>query len=76
MNLDLLVKAIECKSCTTIGKNLKSVIPAKHFKAPTPCIVPNQEIQIDFAGPINNEKDCKIYILNVLIDFENILLQN
>ena len=57
MNRDLLVKAIECKSCTAIGKNLKSVIPAKQFKAHTPCIVPNQEIQIDFAGPINNEKE-------------------
>ena len=63
MNRDLLVKAIECKSCTAIGKNLKSVIPAKQFKAHTPCIVPNQEMQIDFAGPINNEKEHEIYIL-------------
>ena len=63
MNRDLLVTAIECKSCTAIGKTLKSVIPAKHFKAHTPCIVPNQEIRIDFAGPINNEKELEIYIL-------------
>ena len=55
MNRDLLVKAIECKFCTVIGKNLKYAIPAKQFKAHTPCIVPNQEIQIDFAGPINKE---------------------
>ena len=66
MNQDLLVKAIECKSCTAIGKNLKSVIPAKQFKAHTPCIVPNQEIQIDFAGPINNEKEHEIYILTCI----------
>ena len=58
-NRDLLVKAIECKSCNAIGKNLKSVIPAKQFKTHTPCIVPNQEIQIDFAGPIINEKNMK-----------------
>ena len=32
MNPYLLVKVIECKSCTTIGKNLKSVIPAKQLK--------------------------------------------
>ena len=69
MNRDLLVKAIECKSCTTIGKNLKSVIPAKQFKAHTPCIVPNQEIQIDFAGPINNEKEHEIYILTCIDRF-------
>ena len=62
INRDLLVKAIECKSCTAICKNLKSVIPAKHFKAHTPCIVPNQKIQIEFAGPINNEKEHKINI--------------
>ena len=66
MNRDLLVKAIECKSCTAIGKNLKSVIPAKQFKAHTPCIVPNQEIQIDFAGPINNEKEHEMYILTCI----------
>ena len=33
MNRDLLVKAIECKSCTTIGKNLKSVIASKSANA-------------------------------------------
>ena len=69
MNRDLLVKAIECKSCTAIGKNLKPVIPAKQFKAHTPCIVPNQEIQIDFAGPINNEKEHEIYILTCIDRF-------
>ena len=63
MNRDLLVKAIECQSCTAIGKKLKSVILAKQFKAHTPCIVPNREIQIDFAGPINNEEEHEIYIL-------------
>ena len=60
MNRDLLVKAIECKTCSGIGKNLKSVIPAEQFLAHTPCIVPNQEIQRDFAGPITNEKEQEI----------------
>ena len=69
MNRDLLVKAIECKSCTAIGKNIKSVFPAKQFKAHTPCIVPNQETQIDFAGPINNEKEHEIYILTCIDRF-------
>ena len=68
-NRDLLVKAIECKSCTAICKNLKPVIPAKQFKAYSPCIVPNQEIQIDFAGPINNEKEHEIYILTCIDRF-------
>ena len=63
INRDLLVKVIECKSCTKIGKNLKPVIPARQFKAHTPCIVQNQEIQLDFAGSINNEKEHEIYSL-------------
>ena len=69
MNRDLLVKAIECKFCTAIGKNLKSVIPAKQFQEHTPCIVPNQEIQIDFAGPIINEKEHEDYILTCMDGF-------
>ena len=69
MNRDLLVRAIECKSCNAIGKNLKSIIPAEQFQAHKPCIVPNQEIQIDFAGPINNEKDHEIYILTCIDRF-------
>ena len=52
MNRELIVKAAECNPCTVIGKNLKSVIPAKQFHPHIPCVEPNQEIQIDFRGPI------------------------
>ena len=51
---DLLVRAIQCKHCTAIGEKLKSINPAKQYQALKPCIVLNQEKQIDFAGPINN----------------------
>ena len=77
MNRDLLVKAIECKSCTAIGKNLKSVIPAKQFKAHTPCIVPNQEIQIDFdLEKVLNTMDTikKTRLVNLLIRAPRTLL--
>ena len=53
-------KATECKPCTTIGKNLKFVIPAKQFNPHIPCVEPNQEIQIDFGGPIFDEKGNEI----------------
>ena len=69
MNRDLLVRAIVCKPCTAIGKNLKSIFPAKQFQAHKPCIVPNNEIQIGFAGPINNEKDHEVYILTCIDRF-------
>ena len=56
MHCKPIVKATECKPCTVIGKNLKSVIPAKKFYPHIPCVEPNQEIQIDFGGPISDEK--------------------
>ena len=33
MNRDLHIRAIECTTCTTNCKNLKSIIPAKQFRA-------------------------------------------
>ena len=54
---DILTKASECKACTEIGKNLKSVIP--HRK----CSEPNDEIQLDFGGPILNEKGIEQYFI-------------
>ena len=69
MNRHLLLRAIECKPCTPIGKSLKSIIPAKQFQPHKPCIVPKQEIQIDFARPINNEKDPEVYILTCIDRF-------
>ena len=48
---DILVKASECKACTEIGKNLKSVIPHRKWTPLPKCSEPNDEIQIDFGGP-------------------------
>ena len=59
MNRELIVKATECKTCTAIGKNLKSVIPAKQFRPHIPCVELNQEIQIDFGGPSFDTKVMK-----------------
>ena len=69
MNRDLLVRSIECKYCTAIGKNLKSIIAAKQFQANKTCIIPNQEILTDYAGPINNEKSHEVYILTCIDRF-------
>ena len=46
MHRELNVKATECKPCTVIGKNLKSIVPAKQFHPLVPCVEPNQEIQM------------------------------
>ena len=60
---DILAKASECKVCTQIGKNLKSVIPHRK-RTPLPkCSEPNDEIQLDFGGPILNEKGIEQYFI-------------
>ena len=60
---DILAKASECKACTDIGKNLKSVVPHRK-RAPLPkCSEPNDEIQLDFGGPILNEKGIEQYFI-------------
>ena len=69
MHRELIVKATECKPCTVIGKNLKSVIPAKQFNPHIPCVEPNQEIQIDFGGPIFDEKGKEVYFLTAIDRF-------
>ena len=69
MHRELIVKATECKPRTAIGKNLKSVIPAKQFTPHVPCVEPNQEIQIDFGGPIFDEKNTEVYFLAAIDRF-------
>ena len=63
MHREILNKAAQCKPCTDIGKNLKPVVPASKWKPLQTCKEPNEEIQIDFGGPITNEKDQDIYFL-------------
>ena len=57
MNFELPVRSIECKTLTTIVKNLKSIMPTNWSQPHTPCIVPNQKLPTDFAGPFNIEKE-------------------
>ena len=69
MHRELIVEATECKPCIVIGKKLKSVIPAKKFHPYIPCVEPNQEIQIDFGGPIFDEKGNEIDFLAAIDRF-------
>ena len=63
MNSELIVRSTECKLCTAIGKNLISIIPAMLFHTHIPCTESNQEIRIDFEGPIYDKKWHEIYFL-------------
>ena len=52
-----------------INKNLKCVIPAKQFHPHVSQFEPNQEIQIDFGGPIFDEKVTEVYFLAAIDRF-------
>ena len=63
MHRDIVTKTAECNPFVKIGKNLKSIIPASEWAPLELCKVPKEEIQIDFNGPIYNEKNQEVYIL-------------
>ena len=44
-------------------KKLKSIIPSSKWAPLKLCKVPNEEIQIDFRGPIYKEKNQEVYFL-------------
>ena len=63
INRDLINKSKTCRPCTEFGKNLKNLIPKTKW-APLPrCSEPNEEIQIDFGGPIIDGHGREIYFL-------------
>ena len=57
MHWEFLNKTAQCKPCTEIGRNLKPVILVSKWQPLRNCSEPNQEIQLDFVGPITSEKD-------------------
>ena len=63
MHRDIITKTAKCNIYVKIGKNLKSFIPASKWAPLKLCKVPNEEIQVDFGGPIYNEKNQEVYFL-------------
>ena len=69
MHREILNKAAQCKPCTDIGENVKPVVPASKGKPLFNCSEPNEEMQIDFGGPITNERDQEIHFLSCIDRF-------
>ena len=63
MHRDIITKTAKCNPCIKIGKNLKSIVPARKWAPLKLSKVPNEEIQIDFGGPIYNKKNQEFYFL-------------
>ena len=72
MHRDIAAKTAKRNPCVKIGKNLKSIIPANKLAPLKLCKVPNEEIQIDFGGPIYNEKNQEIYFLAFIDRFSKL----
>ena len=66
MHREILAETSDCVPCTKIGKNLKPIIPKSKWHPHKACQEPNEEIQIDFGGPIFNDKDKDIYFLTCI----------
>ena len=62
-NRDLLNRVRLGKACTEFGKNSNPNAPANKFKLLTPCVESDEEIQINFAGPIFDGQSKERYIL-------------
>ena len=56
-------KAENCPSCRSSGKNLTTQLPSTEKNYLEILSEPNQEIQLDFAGPIKSKTRGDVYIL-------------
>ena len=63
IHMEIVLIAQECKPCTRIGKNLKQVTPKNKHTHLLNLQEPNEEVQIDFTGPIQEiSKDSYILV--------------
>ena len=51
INRQIYFHGINCSECTSAGKNLKTVIPNSQISELPPLSEPNEELNLDFAGP-------------------------
>ena len=63
MHKDIVNLAEECRSCTPYGKSANYIIPKNASKPPPLLTQPSQEVQLDYAGPLEDHKGKKIYLL-------------
>ena len=66
MQREILAKTSDCVPCAEIGKNLKPIVPKSKWHPHKACKKPNEEIQIDFGGPIINDQDKDVYFLTCI----------
>ena len=65
---DITSKAQGCKHCTDKGKHLKALTPKNNLDSLPNLFEPNQEIQMDFAGPISFKENTQNNYILVTVD--------
>ena len=65
---DITSKAQGCRHCIDNGKNLKVFISKNNLGLLPPLVEPNQEIQMDFAGPIPYKENTQNKYILVTVD--------
>ena len=63
LHRDIVATARNWKNCRDKGKNLKVISEKKHYTTLDAVVEPNEEIQLDFAGPLTDENDKEVYLL-------------
>ena len=63
LHREIREKSENCPSCRASGKNLKTQLPSTERNKLDNLFEPNQEIQLDFAGPIKSKTSGNVYIL-------------
>ena len=71
INRQIYFHGINCSECTSAGKNLKTVIPNSQASELPPLLEPNEELNLDFAGPLDSYWGSNKYTYFALIDFPN-----
>ena len=77
MNRQIVEKCQMCMECTKFGTNLKSSHTFNSLLPLPPLLAPNEKLQLDFAGPLQDEKGKRVFIF-VAVDcfskFPSVLL--
>ena len=60
---DLFNEMKTCRPCTAFGKILKSVTQKSNWATLPPYSEPNEEIQIDFGGPMFDGQGKEVHLL-------------
>ena len=63
LNRQIVDVCERCRECTLYGKKLKTAKIFHTAQALPTLSGPNQELQLDFAGPILDNKDTKVFVL-------------